>query len=189
MNLDSLGFVNDRLFHSSGSVLHRDGVFHVAPGRLLTTRDPAALLESFITSVAFDMDGVIGDFAGAVQRRFGWPVAPPETWNFHHAYGVGDAELFDSLDEDFWAGLPVLAPGMLVYHRLRYLPHFFLTTPNGVGCEAGKRRWLEREVGPHSVVFTRDKHWCAAPGRLLIDDNAENCRAWRERGGVAWMWG
>lgn len=152
--------------------------------------------------VVFDMDGVLADFVGAacaIHERSTASVTSYDFWtDWRHANGVSyaDHEFWAPIHEkgvDFWREIPrILAGADMLHHLSAELGvEVAIATDDGghPGAIEGKRKWFEACLDIDApLIFTREKHLLAQRGRLLIDDNPANCRAFRAAGGDAWLW-
>jgi 5'(3')-deoxyribonucleotidase len=80
---------------------------------------------------------------------------------------------------------------LLTYLNSIQLPWFILTSPGKQShAYSAKVEWCRRRLmaHEHQVIVTKHKPLLAAPGRLLIDDNPENCKNWMVHGGTAILW-
>lgn len=147
-----------------------------------------------LLTVFLDMDGVCCNFQGAAMTACGFPDLVPTQWDMTRDMGITEDEFWRRIDahgEDFWANLSDYPWFCDLYHRLYWQCQgrlYFLSTPSRAPFSAsGKVRWLQKWLGPHfdAYIFTRHKHLFAGPGRLLVDDNAENCERFEAAGGQA----
>ena len=59
--------------------------------------------------------------------------------------------------------------------------------PTVSGCLEGKFDWVRQNIPQYTdrIIFTRDKWLLADLDRVLVDDNDDNCRLFREHGGIS----
>jgi hypothetical protein len=99
------------------------------------------------------------------------------------------------IGEQFWEALAWTSDGRHLWRTIEGLAPTILTAaPNQskslfADSEAGKRRWIRREIGPEhearAIVCRRhDKPSFAAAGHILIDDFKPTIRDWRAAGGT-----
>lgn len=152
-----------------------------------------------IKQVHIDMDGVLCDWVGGVCDLLGkhriltlgcWPrgeyeiestfdMSTDRLWNLINRQGI-----------DWWSHLdplPHIVPLIDLVSEFS-APISILTSP-GV-CEyaaTGKFRWIKQHLPQYQerLYLCRDKYLMANEDRLLIDDNDDNCRRFREEGGQA----
>ena len=131
--------------------------------------------------IFLDLDGVIADFAqhAAAQgkrKSNGWLNYP-------------------ELDQEWWTTIPAYKGAKKFYRELcRRGPVKFLTaTPpaSGFPSYSGKAAWVMKFCGGGTkglkdlIISPRaDKCLLAGPGRILIDDKAENIAEWNRAGGI-----
>ena len=144
--------------------------------------------------IFLDLDGVIVDFATASLRLHNrldvlhdWP---PGEWSISKLIGLSESDFWQPIDfagEHFWSDLGS-------YHWKQELydacgdKFTICTSPSYAASScAGKKVWLNREFGRgfRNYVLTSQKHLMAKPGHLLIDDNDNNVKNFREHGGRA----
>jgi 5'(3')-deoxyribonucleotidase len=145
-----------------------------------------------------DIDGVLADFmrAAMLANKCNPDVAlstwPKGEWEAHKVLGISEDSFWQhiSANDYFWDDLQML-PWCRDLIRLvtRHDPEFrFATKPSRCeSCYAGKRRWVARLGYDPSerLIVIPDKVELAGPGRLLIDDNDDNCTRWKEAGGTS----
>ena len=147
----------------------------------------ANLRKNTINKIFVDLDDVLCDFEGAYYRSFGrwWKDIPivSERWdNINYTPG-------------FFANLPYrenVSACATFWARIRYAaPNVKILTATGVNYKevtVQKKSWCWRMLGidPDDVIAVEhrtEKARYSAPDALLIDDNTDNCREWREAGG------
>jgi|GEM_PF-2414240 len=144
-----------------------------------------------------DLDGVLADFIGGVRGVF-----PPEmfdeaatsqyeVWNWLGMTKERFWSVIDRLGPAFWSDLKAYTWTRALWAAAQMAGDaYILTQPTPhPSCAAGKVEWIERELHTRKYLLAPHKAACARPGALLIDDCEDNCQAWRERGGVAWLFG
>jgi len=97
-------------------------------------------------------------------------------------------------DEEFWANLPWMKGGKILWTRIRSQHPMILTSPMDKRGKnesmLGKNRWVERNLGisPDRIIFAHSK-WDYALSEdgqpnILIDDFNTKVDPWNERGGI-----
>jgi len=154
-----------------------------------------------INKVFLDLDNTLLDFNGAVYSLFGLrreQVEEPTEWHGIHkslseALGrvVTEAELWARVadaGEDWWANLEWL-PGSddMVGQIKRLGLEIFVCSSTGwiPSSATGKLRWVARNIPSCETFLCRNKHFLAAPDRLLIDDAPHQVESFRKAGGKA----
>lgn len=146
--------------------------------------------------VFLDMDGVLTDFVRGCWRWFGHHVPYREVkWLLEPQFGFARAqEFWEALRAEFWAGLkwtPEGADLLAGLIRLAGKENIVLCSspaPWGTaGSAMGKLTWIERELPEfrRQYMLSPCKHEAANSQILLIDDNNENCEAFRKAGGFS----
>jgi len=93
----------------------------------------------------------------------------------------------DSLGFDFWSNLPkYMWADSLVKLCESFGDVSILTAPTkNPECSSGKFAWINKHY-PHlskKMIINRDKFYCAAPDRILIDDTEKKVNKFAEYGG------
>lgn len=147
-----------------------------------------------------DMDGVLCDFISGICAAHNvtspYLVDPLSrgVWDIDLLLGMPLDEFWAPCEYDFWRNLPKTPEADEI---VKLLTDTFgagnitpLTSPSkNEGCITGKLDWLEEHYPALSetVIFEKQKHIYAGPGKLLIDDNDRNCREWIAAGGEAFL--
>lgn len=153
-----------------------------------------------IKTVFYDMDGVMCNWHDPTCRLFGTSMAEiapqwePGCFELRRILKVSDPELWAVVDragQQFWANLELLPGAKQMWEladEFKWGKHF-LTCPSAhPSSSAGKVEWLAKFTGNNNFrdyIFTKNKHFCAGPDRLLIDDSDDNVNAFRANGGHA----
>jgi len=145
-----------------------------------------------------DLDGVLADWTGAVERSFtltpGTLKHRGQVFAVHKALGRTFDEFDTIIKRESAAGwwrqiepLPWAAELVKLFDFKRNA--FILTSPwqNDSHCYEQKVRWCYDHFKIHSdhVIPFYHKHLLAGRNRWLIDDKLENCADWRAAGGGA----
>lgn len=132
-----------------------------------------------ITDVFVDMDGVLANFAGSKKfKRYEKTMRKPPR--------VYDKGFFEDLEV-----LPGAAWGIRVLLKNSNIKVHILTKPvtNSHICYSEKVAWIAKHFPEllKSITITHDKKLCAGPGRILIDDYAQDWKdSWEAAGGTFW---
>lgn len=155
-------------------------------------------------TIFLDLDEVLADFVGGALKL--WDL-PREQFLQRQELGTWDMTIgLGVTHEEFWREITVV--GELFWSRLDQTPwfdklmrlvepHEWYVVSSPSRCPSshyGKSHWLKRQFGQQFDRFflSPHKHLLAGPGRLLIDDNEQNCKRWYDAGGTAIlfpMWG
>ena len=138
-------------------------------------------MDSGMTQIFVDMDGVLADFDAHYETVFGMrvdKVADNVDWG--NVRGV----------KGFYAAIPPMADMRELWDFLdRLTPHPIILTgvPSAVEeAAANKRDWVKHHLGGHvEVRCCLSKHKClhATPGDILIDDREKYRDLWIAKGG------
>lgn len=140
-----------------------------------------------------DMDEVLADFVDAACRVHNRPVDSVQSWLFYEQqWGITSLEFWGKihdLGESFYGEWVKPKPWAFeLFNRLTSLGPVLVTTSPGIGKPldySSKRIWIDKYFPGARLAVMSDKHWLAAPNRLLIDDNEQTCKTFRESGGNA----
>jgi hypothetical protein len=149
-----------------------------------------------VQHIFLDMDGVLANFIAGASQLHGregildsWPRG---VWDAPTVFGLSSSQFWRKIDAagaDFWAELEAYPWLPELLETLRWFgPVTILSSPSlGVECPSGKLRWLRQHVHPdfRDHLFGHQKHLCAKPGHVLIDDFDTNVTRFREHGGDA----
>lgn len=143
--------------------LHADGISHT---------ERKEVIDIFI-----DMDGVLADFSGSkLFRKYEKTMRKPPRMH----------------EEGFFETLPVLPGARWAIRVLLKNPHLrlhILTKPvtTSYQCYGEKVAWIAKNFPEllGSIIIAHDKKFIGGPGRVLIDDFADEWKAdWEAAGGV-----
>lgn len=154
--------------------------------------------------VYLDIDGVLGDFWGAVAKLMGRPGVIPTRGSRGHRreiYGMDLDDMWGMIDEkgvEFWSEMS-LYPWThdLVELASRIGRMCILSSPSEhPSSAAGKVKWMNKHFGPkygnergafRDFILTTHKDRCVGlqTNNLLIDDRNEVCVRYRDAGGMA----
>lgn len=156
-----------------------------------------------IKTVFLDMDGVLVDFIGNVlfshkkslkDEEFeidgfmeAWPAAE---WDVSSLLGYPDQQEFWRVvesDPDFWANCWAYSwADQIIDAAMAIGDVRLLSSPTeNPSCWSGKKRVRDSRFQDIPLILCKEKHYLAAPDRLLIDDNDQNVAYWRKHGGSA----
>ena len=144
--------------------------------------------------IFIDLDSVIVQFyQGALKvlgvTNYSIPINEPsmEKWPGVNVTTSEFWRAIDATNEKFWAELePYSYARDLVKVCESYGETFILTAPaRNPYCLAGKKMWVQKHLPRLSgkMIITKHKYLCAAPNRVLIDDNNEQCDKFSAAGG------
>lgn len=128
-----------------------------------------------------DMDGVLVDFNGAFEKRFG--VAPHE---------LPRPQLWEKVlaTQNYWYDLPKKSDADVLVNYLNKYGFFVLTGLPVYGydkAEKEKRLWLKKHYNKEDGVIcclSRDKQKFGKKHDILIDDLEANIKNWEAMGGI-----
>jgi len=123
--------------------------------------------------VFLDMDGVLVDLP---QDNKHLPIGNRLEWD----------------DAIFWGNLPKLpwADQLVDFCFSNFDETYILSRPCGAPSVIGKHSWMEKHypILKKNVILTRSKHLLAKAGRVLIDDDCDQCARFFEAGGhTVWI--
>lgn len=128
-----------------------------------------------------DMDGVLTDFDGSFEARFGMPpkaLPRPELWE----------KVLNT--KDYWYDLPKKQDADELINYLNKFGYSILTGLPAYGfdkAEREKRLWLKKHYNKEQDVIcclSKDKQNYGSKSDILIDDLDKNIARWEEMGGI-----
>lgn len=146
--------------------------------------------------IILDMDGVLANFNSAANRVHNLPDIQATEWNWYHKHGMTDEEFWKKIHlfgDEFYRDWVHPYPWCGEVMRLvREADDFVIMTapsdhPAGY---SGKKVWIERhlaDVSPKQIIVGSQKQLLAKGCRLLIDDNVDNIRSFRNAGGNGFL--
>lgn len=151
--------------------------------------------------ILLDLDGVVIDFCTAAYAAHGRTCAvnEPAKYDFFEDWGLSPDEFWQPIDEagpEWWANLPLypwaheLVALLCDRSAVEGMEFLIATTPSRhANSTAGKVTAIQKFCGEQfrGYAITPRKWLFGAPGRVLIDDNEDNCRKFEERGGRAFL--
>ena len=153
-------------------------------------------------TVFLDLDGVMVNWLDGMRKAANLPGSifdgyrkDHRTLTPHNISPIfGGTEKLDALMEarppEFWINLEMFPWAKPLFDKMK--EHFevvFLTSPGGcaVACQ-GKWTWKKTHFAGTSMILTRDKFYCAGPGKVLIDDDQFQLTRFDKAGGLAIEW-
>lgn len=149
-----------------------------------------------------DMDGVISFWEKSAAKTLGIDINDKKireeikNGKRLETYVGGDSVMWPKIDKEgtkWWRDMELLPWGKRLYEKIKEKgDHFcFLTSPsNNPTCAAGKVEFLQKHFGNDFGDFFigKNKHLCASPRALLIDDTDKKVKKFRSFGGHAFKW-
>lgn len=144
--------------------------------------------------VILDLDGVCADFVSSAfnlfRREYRPGDYPANVWDIANVLRVPESDFWGTIDREpnFWVNIRPYPWLPQLIEVIGDNPVTVATTPRGIDCMRQKLAWMAEHLPPRycgSVYFGSEKWLLASEGTLLIDDNRENIKAFREHGGEA----
>ncbi len=154
-----------------------------------------------ILDILVDIDGTTADFTTAVLRLYGWDDVkiqhlyhnwPSGVYWLHNILGVSKSQCFRTIDAGgpaFWQNLQKFPWTDQLLHDLGRIGQVTFCTSPGLSPDAaaGKVTWIKACGLGHNFVLTSQKHLCANPNAVLLDDHDEMVANFKSRGGHAFL--
>lgn len=142
--------------------------------------------------IVLDMDGVLVDFCQAAYRTHGRTQAAnePAEFDFFEQWGMTADEFWEPINQrgpEWWRDIPIFPWAADLMEVVKSHVDFIVATASSHHghSAAGKVEALQKIFGDkfRDYFITPRKWLLAAPDRILIDDNEENCDRFRMNGG------
>ena len=147
-----------------------------------------------IQHVFLDMDGVISDFVSAAldlhDRSDAERSWQPGEWDIPTVLGMNSSKFWTPIHkqgEEYWS---TLTPYPWLHELIQVIQEFssftILSSPSTLPqCLSGKVQWLHAQFGGEfrDFLIGPQKHLCAKPEMVLIDDSDDNVNLFRKHGG------
>ncbi len=152
--------------------------------------------------IFIDLDGVIADWEGLALKVVGAENDSQVKAELKTGKDIEDIfpdswDRISAYNGRFWEELEVLPWGQQLYDTAsKYGDVAFLTSGGNVhkrteavsqAC-AGKTRWVAKYFPGANLILTREKHLCASPISLLIDDTKKKIEQFTQYGGHTFHW-
>ncbi len=151
-----------------------------------------------IQTIFLDVDGVLADFHNSLYASLfiDDPYKNPACLGEYRLEKVIDLPREEILrpcsDEEFWEWIPKTPDADDFIQRAerevgRENVYFLTASIMSAAAYGGRARWVKEHYPQYfpRLIISPEKHWLAAPGRLLVDDCDDNVNAWRASGGDA----
>ena len=151
--------------------------------------------------ILLDIDGVISAWDKAAAKTCGVDLYDPkiradmkEHRDIERHLKGGKKTLWENIDTEgigWWSGLELFSWSKRLVNGLKAIsPNFdFLTSPSmHPNCAGGKVAWINKHFNGTSYLIGKNKHRCASPNSILIDDNKKKVSKFCEHGGHAFLW-
>lgn len=154
-----------------------------------------------IIDFLLDIDGTVGDFTSHSLRVYGWSEEaiaelyanwPKDVYWLHDILGVSKTQFFKKIDAQgpvFWETIPEFSWAKRLTAELAKLGKVTYCTSPGLSPDSayGKMKWMAARNAGTDFILTSQKHLCAGPNAILLDDHAEMCNKFNDRGGTAFL--
>jgi len=94
---------------------------------------------------------------------------------------------------EFWSEMEIYPYAKKLYNEMKKIGTVgFLTSPGScVFAGTGKMQWIKKHFGEDGLVtmiIGKNKHYCAQPGVILVDDHKKNVNKFKDAGGKGFVW-
>lgn len=143
-------------------------------------------------TVFLDLDGVLCDFVRSVCKFYSKTIPMRDVrWGLEEQLGFDDpTEFWSKLGFEFWRNLQWTLEGPKLLQAVETIfgadNVCILTSPCSTkGCADGKLAWIADNIPAYRrrYAISPAKQFLAGPGKLLIDDHANNVNAFAAAGG------
>src|SRR5690606_33729959 len=148
-------------------------------------------------NIFLDLDGVIVAAEKAMCKLHNSDLSyenwPDQEWQVFKILGISNAQFWKEIDRggwEFWRDFEKYPWTDELIETVRKFDRNFhvLTAPSrNPDCAKGKMAAIQKIFGwdfrNHIFAPSGSKRFCAAPGRILIDDRISNVQDWNSHGG------
>ena len=131
-----------------------------------------------------DLDQVLVDWDGAVKKLTGEDLG----WDDPEDKKNRIYKAIDDAGPNFWSEMKWLSDekgGRKLWKIMKPFNPVLLSSPGKFRyAEQGKKEWVKSHTPGTTLFLTPDKYEFAERDAVLIDDNEDNIRAWRDAGGI-----
>ena len=151
--------------------------------------------------IFLDLDGTITSWLTAACELCDINIADPKIRDelkkgvFLDDIGaISEKDMWDKISDEgtkFWEDLESLPWADKLIKEMEKLGEvYFLTSPGScVPAPTGKMQWIkDHGYNTDNLILAKNKHYCAAPNRILVDDSEKKVVKFREFGGHAFHW-
>lgn len=148
--------------------------------------------------VFIDIDGVLADFDGGIQKFYNATVSNPTEWDYLYEedFNMSGNQFWNGLTEDFWTGLEPTLEADIILALVEDMNPCILSAPPLAGPNmaglSGKVKWIRKNLPWYfkekRFLLGSGKHFVAHEGAILIDDKTENIEKWKMAGGEGILW-
>lgn len=147
--------------------------------------------------ILVDMDGVLCDFMGPAVRLHDFDAEkvqsewPSGEFDVCKVLGIAPMKFWERIDRQgfrFWESLPEYQWTQELIGIVNCHEFVIASCPSwSPDSSSGKVGWLHKKFGRsfRAYMLGQRKELLAGPGRVLIDDNEDNCRKFVMAGGDA----
>jgi len=129
-----------------------------------------------------DCDGVLADFDGGFESKFGCLGH-----EYEDEHGTKAFWSVIKKDTNFFGTLPLMPDALDLYNAVKHLRPIILTgCPFGNWAEHQKFSWRDKHFPgvPMVTCLSRNKKAFCQPGDILVDDLSKYAGLWEEAGGT-----
>jgi len=149
--------------------------------------------------ILIDINGVLADFDKASCEVCDIDINSEEVRKHLRSGGridkfINDDKMWDKIRAkgvSFWEDLELLPWAKELYNALKTKSEMvaFLSSPSdNSDCAAGKVKWIKKHFDTKSFIITPQKHFCATPNSILIDDTQKKIDEFSKYGGKTFLW-
>jgi 5'(3')-deoxyribonucleotidase len=149
--------------------------------------------------IFIDLDGVLSDFEKAACKLCDLDIEDPGVREHLKSGGridkyVSDDDMWAKINEEgskFWENLELFPWAKDLYNTMKKKSDLvaFLTSPSyEPDCAAGKVKWITKNFDTTDFIITPEKHFCATPNSILIDDSQAKLDKFAKYGGNTFLW-
>lgn len=151
--------------------------------------------------IFLDLDGVICNWVKAVADLLNVDLKDEyirnklkEGYKFEEIIDIKKEEMWKKINNggrDFWKNLKLTPWAKKLVQEIKNTNNnlCFLTAPSSHASSlSGKKIFLDKHFKGINFIITGEKHFCAHPNALLIDDSINKIKKFEDWGGNVFLW-
>jgi len=151
--------------------------------------------------IFLDVDGVITNWIKAVAELIDVDMNDKDIreklkkgYKFEEIVDIDEEQMWEKINKEgrkFWKNLELTPWAKKLVQEIKNTNNnlCFLTSPSSHASSlSGKKTFLDKYFQEINFIITGEKHFCAHPNALLIDDSVNKIKKFEDWGGNVFFW-